>query len=148
MTNTGSFSKDLRTYYLSEQFKVDMKNGKWGSSLTIPVKGVPMTLGINASDDQYSEFRKKILDQSELNITSDYYQTTFSSIPNTNLYEAWVQCINGPRNGLSGFFQGANVESENSVVFSINYRPSAPNEPMPTVTSFNVEPAGSVVSGA
>ncbi|NOS92011.1 MAG: hypothetical protein HOP30_08820 [Cyclobacteriaceae bacterium] len=35
MTNTGSFRQDLKTYYLSEQFKADMKNGKWGASLTL-----------------------------------------------------------------------------------------------------------------
>uniref|UniRef100_UPI004049FE13 hypothetical protein n=1 Tax=Flavobacterium sp. TaxID=239 RepID=UPI004049FE13 len=76
MTNTGSFNKDLRTYYLSEQFKTDMKSGKWGASLTIPIKGVPFSLGMDDSEDKYSELRTKLLEVTELNISQAFYQTS------------------------------------------------------------------------
>lgn len=149
MTNTGSFNKDLRTYYLSDQFTKDMHSGKWGASLTVPIKGVPLTLGMEDSQEKYQEFRSKILNETELSIASNFYQTSFSTIPNTNLYDSYVKCIDlSTQKGLSGFFQGLNVETEDAVVFTIYYKPSAPNEPMPKVTNFNVEPAGSVISGA
>jgi len=148
MTNTGSFSKDLRTYYLSEQFKKDMKSGKWGGSITIPVEGVPVTLGMDFSEDKYNEFKSKLLQVTELSITSSFYQTSFSSIPNANLYEAYNECVR-IKNDVSktGFIQGINVETEDVVVFTIYYRPQAPGDRMPIVQSFNVQPEGSVLSG-
>jgi hypothetical protein len=146
MTNTGSFSKDLRTYYLSEQFKTDMKSGKWGSSVTIPVEGVPITLGMDFSQDSYTEFKNKLMSQSELKIQSDFYKTVYSTIPNTNLYQAYVDCINADVS-KTGFVQGTNIETENTVVFSIYYRPQAEGDPMPTIKSFNVEPSGNIISG-
>jgi hypothetical protein len=148
MTNTGSFSSDLRTYYLSEQFKSDMKSGKWGGSLTLPIEGIPISIGANFSDDQFSEFRNKILQTTQFSIKSDFFKTSFSTIPNTNLYQAYVECqkISGDVS-KTGFIQGTNIETENTVVFAIYYRKQAPNDPMPIVRNFNVEPSGSVISG-
>lgn len=118
MTNTGSFSQDLRTYYLSEKFKTDMKNGKWGGSITIPIKGVPLTLGANESEEKFQEFRSKIISETNLQIQSDYYQTTFSSIPNTNLYEAFNQCIQTVCNeNAIGFFTGKGIDNRGKCCF-------------------------------
>jgi hypothetical protein len=148
MTNTGSFSKDLRTYYLSEGFRTDMKNGKWGGSVTLPIEGVPVTLGMDFSENNYNEFRNKIINQTELNISKDFYQTTFSTIPNTNLYDAYVKCVEIVNDkSRTGFIQGTNVETEDIVVFNFYYRPQAPGDAMPVVSSFNVQPEGSVISG-
>ncbi len=148
MTNTGSFSKDLRTYYLSEQFKTDMKSGKWGGSVTIPIEGIPVSLGMDFSEDKYNEFRSKILAISELNVSKNFYQTSFSSIPNTNLYDAYVQCVRIKEDvSKTGFIQGVNIETEDVVVFNFYYRPQAPGDAMPVVTSFNIQPENSVLSG-
>lgn len=148
MTRTDSFSKDLRTYYLSETFKSDMKSGKWGGSLTIPIKGIPFSIGMNDSEEKFSELRTKLLEVSELNIDEGSVQASFGSIPNTSLYEAFVECTKICVNPYeSGFIQGKNLETEDAVVFTIYYRPSSPDDPMPIVTSFNVLPEGSVVSG-
>lgn len=148
MTNTSSFSQDLRTYYLSETFKSDMKSGKWGASLTIPIKGVPFSIGANDSEDKYTELKTKLLSITELNIGSENAQVLLQSVPNTNLYEAYVNCVtkNGQSN-LYGFIQGTNVETEDAVVFTIHYRPSSPGDSMPKVTSFNVYPTGALLSG-
>lgn len=148
MTNTGSFSKDLRTYYLSEQFKTDMKSGKWGGSVTIPIEGVPFSLGLNFSDDQYNDFRSKLLATTELKVSENFYQTTFGSIPNVNLYEAYVKCV-GIVNDVNktGFIQGVNIETDDFVAFNFYYRPQAPGDAMPLVSSFNVQPEGSIVNG-
>lgn len=149
MTNTGSFSQDLRTYYLSEQFKLDMKSGKWGGSVTIPIEGIPVSLGIDFTETKYNEFRSKILAVSELNISQNFYQTSFSSIPNVNLYQAFVECVRIKEDvSKTGFIQGMNIETEDVVVFNFYYRPQAPGDPMPVVSSFNVQPEGSVISGA
>ncbi|WP_449397426.1 hypothetical protein [Chryseobacterium wanjuense] len=145
MTNTGSFSQDLRTYYLSEQFKTDMKNGKWGGSLTIPVKGVPFTLGASDSEERFQQFRSMIMSETTLNISSDYYQTTFASIPNTNLYEAFNQCIQTICNeNQVGFLPVKELITEDYVVFTIHYRPQVSTDPLPKVEYFKVENALSV----
>ncbi|QNR83025.1 tail fiber protein [Pedobacter riviphilus] len=148
MTNTNSFSHDLRTYYLSEIFKSDMKSGKWGASLTIPIKGVPFSIGANDSEDKYTELKTKLLSITELNIGAENAQMLLQSVPNTNLYEAYVNCVtkNG-QNNLYGFIQGTNVETEDAVVFTIHYRPSSPGDSMPKVTSFNVYPTSALLSG-
>lgn len=149
MTRTESFSKDLRTYYLSETFKSDMRSGKWGGSLTIPIKGVPFSIGMNDSEEKFSELRTKLLEVTELSIDEGSVQTSFGSIPNTSLYEAFVECTKICVNPFeSGFIQGKNLETEDAVVFTIYYRPSSPADPMPVVTSFSVLPEGSVVSGS
>jgi len=148
MSNSGSFSKDLRTYYLSDSFKADMHDGKWGSSLTIPIEGVPVSLGMNYNENDYQAFRSKVLSISELNVSSNFIQTTFSTVPNTNLYDAYNKCVAIVASpGATGFIQGLNVETDNDVVFTIYYRPAAPGDPMPVISDFNVEPAGSVISG-
>lgn len=65
------------------------------------------------------------------------------------MYDAYVKCVDISRqNGLSGFVQGINVETEDAVVFTIYYKPSSPNDLLPVVSNFNVEPNGSVISGA
>lgn len=148
MTNTGSFSQDLRTYYLSESFKQDMKSGKWGSSLTIPIESTLLTLGMDFSDNEYQVFRSRLLQISELNISENMYQTAFSSIPNTNLYDAYTECVRIKNDASrTGFVQGQNVVAEDIVVFVIYYRPQNPDDPMPVVSSFDVQPSGSVLSG-
>lgn len=148
MTNTGSFSKDLRTYYLSEQFRTDLKSGKWGGSVTVPVEGIPVTLGMDFTEDKYNEFKSKILQVSELNISQNFYQTSFSTIPNTNLYDAYIECVRIKEDvSKTGFIQGQNVETEDVIVFAIYYRPQAPGDAMPVVQSFNVQPEGNVISG-
>ncbi len=146
MTNTGSFNQDLRTYYLSESFKSDMKSGKWGASLTIPIKGVPITIGMDDSEDKYSQLRTKLLEVTELKISNTYYETTYSSIPNTNLYEAYTKCVNIIP-GKTGFIQGLNIETEETVVFTVYYQPQSPGDPMPIISNFNVTPANSIISG-
>jgi hypothetical protein len=147
MTRTESFSKDLRIYYLSETFKSDMRSGKWGSSLTIPIKGVPFSISMNDSEDKYTELRSRLIEVTELSIDEGSVQTSFGSIPNTSLYEAFVECNRICFQNGSGFIQGKNLETEDAVVFTIYYKPSSPNDPMPMVTSFNVLPEGSVING-
>jgi hypothetical protein len=145
MTNTGSFNQDLKTYYLSEQFRTDMKNGKWGGSLTIPIKGVPFTLGANDSEERFQQFKSSILSETTLNISSDYYQTTFASIPNTNLYEAFNQCIQTICNeNQVGFLPVKELITEDYIVFTIHYRPQVTSDPLPKVQYFKVENALSV----
>ncbi|MCP9762316.1 hypothetical protein [Lacihabitans soyangensis] len=125
-----------------------MKSGKWGSSLTLPFEGLPISLGANFSEDQFSEFRNRLLKTTQFNVKSDFYKTSFSTIPNTNLYQAYVDCQKIDYDvSKTGFIQGTNIETENTVVFAIYYRPQSPNDPMPIVKSFNVEPTGSVISG-
>jgi hypothetical protein len=124
-----------------------MKSGKWGTSLTIPIKGVPFSIGMNDSEGKFTELRTKLLEISELSIDEGSVQASFGSIPNTSLYEAFVECTRICVNPGSGFIQGKNLETEDAVVFTIYYRPSSPTDPMPVVTSFNVLPEGSIVSG-
>jgi hypothetical protein len=147
MTNTASFSKDLRTYYLSETFKLDMKSGKWGASISIPIEGVPFSIGANDSEEKFQELRTKLLSISELKLEANTVEVLLKSIPNTNLYEAYTRCVEIDGLKSTGFVQGTNIETEDTVVFTIYYRPSSPTDEMPKITGFSVVPENSVISG-
>lgn len=148
MTKTESFAKDLKNYYSSEQFKSDMRSNKWGLSLTIPIQGVPFSIGANDSDERFSELKTKLSAISELRIEQSSVQILLQSIPNTNLYEAYLECMRiNSSNNLFGFVQGKNIETNEFVVFTIYYRPSSRRDKAPVVSGFSVVPEGSVVSG-
>ncbi|MEO8517521.1 MAG: hypothetical protein ABI426_12275 [Flavobacterium sp.] len=148
MTKVDSFSKDLRTYYLSETFKSDMKSGKWGGSLSIPIEGVPFSIGANDSEQRFTELRTKLLSITELRLEENNVQVLLQSVPNINLYQAYVDCVEKSRQmGQSGFIQGTNIETEDNVVFTIYYRPSSPTDAMPVVRAFHIVPEGSILSG-
>src|SRR5689334_10940752 len=54
-----TLSQDMKSYFLSEKFKSDMRDGKWGMSLSLPIDGVPVSIGSNSSDQEFSEFKER-----------------------------------------------------------------------------------------
>ena len=147
MTKTESFGKDLRTYFLSESFKSDLRSGKWGGSLTIPIDGIPFSIGANETEQKFTELRSRILSISELKLEKNNVQILLQSTPNINLYDAYIKCVEISQQNISGFTQGTNIETDDAVVFTIYYKPSSHNDPMPRVTQFNVIPENSIISG-
>lgn len=134
MTNTGSFSQDFRTYLLSETFKKDLQKGRWGGSLTVPIDGIPISIGADANDEEASVFREKILSETELNVDSTWYQSLVISVPDTGLAQIYAQCIEGQRFG----FKTSSARGDGWVSYTITYYNEVPSDPMPTVKLFRV----------
>lgn len=84
-TRTTSFSQDLKIYFQSEQFKSDLKTGKWGAKVDVVVEGVPLGLGANASDTQFSEFVSKVKTATSLQLTQSTFDQLKTAIPDAEI---------------------------------------------------------------
>ena len=141
-----SLNQDIRTYFLSEKFKTDMKEGKWGASLAVPINSVPVSIGANSSDTEFSVFTEKIKKATSFSLSINDLKSISQQLPNEGLYTAYVQCVDITSNkNRTGLIQGQKVENDETVIFSFYYRPASTSERPPKVTSFVVEPKNSLI---
>ena len=138
MTNTGNFSQDFKTYLFSDQFRSDLKNGKWGGSITVPIEGVPVTLGANASDQEVTQFRERISKATEFSVREEHYQTIFSSIPNVELAKTYAKCVIEFEKLHTTGFHIEGTSGSDWVTFDVRYNPAVSTDPMPKVVQFDV----------
>ncbi|NOS92010.1 MAG: tail fiber protein [Cyclobacteriaceae bacterium] len=116
-----------------------------GGIFNIAIKGKLFTLGASDSEEKFQEFRSLIISESIFNISSEYYQTTYSSIPNTNLYEAFNQCIQTVcTENQFGFLPVKELITDDFAVFTIHYRPQVSTDAMPMVQFFKIENVSAV----
>jgi hypothetical protein len=116
---------------------MDLKSGAWGGSLTVPVEGVPVTIGANASSSDLSTFRQKVQQEQSLTIKSSDYQTLASSIPDSEIAQIYSDCISKNCSDRSGFLVEPQV-GDDFALFTITYRKAFDADPMPVVKSFSV----------
>lgn len=135
ITKANTFSMDFRTYLLSDTFKSDLKNGKWGGSITVPVKGQPVSLGADANNEEVSSFQQLIRQETSLSISSSDYQVLTSSIPNVRLGEVYADCLDKQSNRT---FRVIAQYGEDWASFDVKYNPSAPQDPLPKLQLFEV----------
>ncbi len=135
-TDTGNFDQDFKTYLFSSQFKEDLKNNKWGGSITVPIEGVPVSLGANASDAEVSRFRSQISTASSFTISSDYRKTLVSSIPNVDLAKAYSDCLVRVTNAPG--FHVVSSSGDTWANFVVTYTKQVSSDPMPVVSHFEV----------
>ena len=137
IANNGNFSQDFRNYLLTDKFKSDLHNNKWGGSLTVPIHGIPISIGANASDDDYTIFHDKLLQDTNFSVSFSYFQSIVSSIPNVDLARVYSDCVrNMPP--MFGFKVDA-TSGANWASFNISYTPQISTDPMPVVQSFSVK---------
>jgi len=136
MTNTGSFNQDFRTYLLSDQFRQDLHRGKWGASITVPIEGVPVSLGANASDDEFASFRQRVLQATSFSVSESFYQSIASSIPNVDLARVYTDCVERTRR--FGFKVSA-TSGEDWASFVVTYAPEFSSDPLPKVRTLEVK---------
>lgn len=141
ITNTGNFNQDFRTYLLSEQFKQDLRQSKWGGSITIPIEGIPISLGANASEAEFSAFRQRVLQATSFSVSESSYQSIVSSIPNVDLARVYTDCVERTR--TFGFKVNA-TSGEKWVSFVITYTPEISTDPLPKVRTIDVRNGSNV----
>jgi len=135
--NKGNFNSDFKSYLLSETFRKDLRSGKWGGSLTIPIKGVPISLGVNHSDGEYHEFREKILNWDTASVQWDFFQSLSASFPDTQMAAEFNKCLEVliPKEGFS-------VRTEPGVEKFVNsrflYRKAFEMNPTPVVKDIKI----------
>ena len=135
-----SFSSDFKRYLISDTFKSDLKNGKWGGSITVPINGTPVTLGANADKTTVSAFQTRIQEDTSFSMRSDDYLAIHSSVPDIDLATKYVDCvtnidkIESERYG----FQVKATADETTAQFFIEYKPFDITARMPKLESCTV----------
>lgn len=137
IVKTGSFHKDLKTYFSSEEFKKDYHEGSWAGKIGVVIDGVPIELGANSSEADLNEFQKKITQSTSLTVTQSFYDYSSTSIPDVELAKVYTECVIGNRR--YGFKVTPRV-SEKNIFFVVNYFKS-PNEKagMPKIKRFDLK---------
>ncbi|HZV69734.1 MAG TPA: hypothetical protein VFG10_09325 [Saprospiraceae bacterium] len=144
----SSFSSDIWTYFLSQQFRSDLKDGKWGGTLTLPINGVPISIGASSSNEQISTFQSTLQSATQSSIKIVDFVNVVRTLPNPELYAAYNDCIGIIHdNTRTGLILGKKVETEETVLFTFYYRPTGVNQPVPKVKSFTITPSSALVDG-
>lgn len=137
-----SLNQDMRSYLLSEQFRSDLKEGDWGTTFSIPIDGVPISIGLNSSDKEFNEFRQRIEKSTQFSLSTTDYKELTKTLPNPELYNAFVECSG---NNIVGLVKGRKIENDETVIFNFYYRPASTSGKAPKVTSFVVEPKSALI---
>ncbi|MFZ8198397.1 hypothetical protein [Alteromonas portus] len=148
---SDSFNGNLKSYFESDTFKQDFKDGKWslGVSGIIPVgdSGLTSELGLDfgASESSINNFQKKIREAKNIKIDTKFYQSSVTAVPDVAMAKAYVECIEGQK--TFGFYIKNIVDTQNNVVFNISYRKRLSSDPMPVVKSIQVLGSTKVIQG-
>lgn len=144
-SRSENFRSDLRTYFSSEVFREDFRNGRFSAGVEgITVDAVPISLSVGASDDDISRFQQSISQATALTLDRRFGQEMISAIPDADMAKAYVDCIVA----TSGYGFTTDVHPyDDHVVFTIRYTKRLSADPMPVVRRFSVIGARSVEGG-
>jgi hypothetical protein len=97
MSKTDSFSRDLKTFFLSDRFNTWLHDQKGGFSIGLPPIGdlPPLQIGAQASDSDITAFKERIVNMSEEQFRSysDYYLK--KQVVEPKALEEWGKCMAG-----------------------------------------------------
>lgn len=141
ITRQTTFNQDIKTYFSSDEFRKDYKEGKWGGFLSIFADALPIKLGASASETEISEFQKSVREATSIRIDQSFYDYAYTAIPDVELAKAYTECIAVSRR--YGFLVNA-VVNEKDVLFIISYENQVKSDPMPVVTRFEIRNGNNV----
>lgn len=132
MVNTGSFSSDFKSYLTNSTFTTDLRNGKWGGGITVPIYGKPVTLNANADNTEISTFQQNIIQDIKFEVKQEFYNLIVRDIPNVDLAKVFSDCL--PQVG----FRITTSSTGTDATFLIKYIPQNLKDPQPIVSYFNI----------
>ena len=142
IVKTGNFQKDLKTYFSSEEFKKDFHNGNWAGNIGVIIDDIPIELGASASDQDLSEFQKKVTQSKSLTVKQSFYDYSSISIPDVELAKVYSECVGNRRYG----FKVTPRISEKEVFFVINYyKHPTEIDGMPKIRLFTVKGGTNII---
>jgi hypothetical protein len=133
---SGNFTEDLKTYLSSESFEMDLHSGKWGAGIEVIADGIPIGLSANSESDDLHKKQQKIVQSKTLYLNKSFYDYALSRVANVALAEKYNQCLRD-NNLKQGWIVTANI-SDKEVTFTLEYRNSNHDDPMPVVQSLDV----------
>lgn len=135
ITRTANFTQDVRAYLTSNEFRQDLRNGKWGGFLSVVVDAIPIKIGADASNEQITTFQQQVTSATSFSLDQSFYEYAHTAIPDVELAREYTNCIR--ESIVYGFKVTANV-NERDVYFVVTYRKQVSTDPMPRVTLFDV----------
>lgn len=91
-TQTADKTVDYKTYFESEKFKTDYKNGDIDISLGVVVEGIPIDFGFGKSDTEIAEFQEKIKNSTDFKLTEKFYLNNAETFADKNLLDSFIEC--------------------------------------------------------
>ncbi|UBB89935.1 hypothetical protein J4771_00870 [Candidatus Kaistella beijingensis] len=139
--NSSNFENDFKTYLESDQFKKDIEKNKWELGIDVVIDGLPLNLTGNSDNEQVNEFQNKIRSGTTLKLKENFYNNSFSSIPDVELASIYSDCV--AKNCGYGFNLTVNP-SEKDAYFLINYKPLSGSYDMPKVIKLIIKGAKNI----
>lgn len=133
---TSNFNQDVRTYFESDTFKQDLRNGKWEGTLSVVIDGVPLGIGAGASDSEINTFQQKVKSATSFSVTESFYESAQVAVPDVEIARAYTECLE--RTAEYGFRVIPTV-NDRDVIFIVTYRKQNSVDRMPKVVLFDVK---------
>jgi hypothetical protein len=135
-SKTGNFTQDIKSYLSSDQFRQDIRNGKWQGDVAAVVDAVPIKLGVGASNEDVTTFQSKVRAANSFSLSQSFYDYAYTSVPDVELAKVYADCVTNTRK--VGFTVYPTI-NERDVLFVVNYKKANSNDPYPKITLFNVK---------
>ncbi|MDJ1498815.1 hypothetical protein QNI19_38150 [Cytophagaceae bacterium DM2B3-1] len=142
-TRSQNLSSDLKTYFSSEQFETDMKEGDWGATLGVIIDGIPVNLGANSSNQEMTQFRSKIINSKNIQLSQNTYDQLVTALPDVEIAKVYKDCL--AECNKKGF-KVYTTYSNNDATFIIRYDPTLFGDPMPKVQFFSITNGTNIVN--
>jgi hypothetical protein len=137
LNTIASFAQEFKNYLTSDTFRKDLQNGQWGGSITVPIYGVPVTLGAQHTESQYNEFRQKITDLTTESINWQFLQTISVSVPDPQMAKEFNDCLRIRADGELFWYEAE--EADDYVLLTITWKQAHKNDDMPIIKSVILE---------
>ena len=133
-TKTGNFSQDLRTYFLSETFRSDMRSNRWAGGLSVVIDLIPIGLNAGASDQEVTQFQQRIQSGTSVQLSQQFYDNASTRVPDAELAREYNRCLEISQPG----FRITSGTGDRHVTFYVHYRGQVASDTMPKVTFLDV----------
>lgn len=116
-TQTADKTVDYKSYFSSEEFKKDFKDGKVNVGVGITVKGVPLKLDYGSSDTQINEFQKTVRESVDFKITDNFFLNNAETFADNSLIEGYNECMKINQLGFDIWHE----KTSDEITFSVKY---------------------------
>jgi hypothetical protein len=116
-TRSENKDADYKSYFESEKFKTDLKNGSFGLGAGITIEGIPFNLNANSSDEEINQFQEKIKSTVDFKMSNSFFMQSAQIIPNKDIIEAYKECIEDRGFGFHVSYE----TTETTITFRVYY---------------------------
>lgn len=139
MKNTYEFTKEesidqnLRSYFLSDRFDRDYRNGKWSMGIDLVIDSIPFGLSSDSSEQSISEFRKKVEQSQQVTLSARGKEQVSTRILDPKVLQEYRRLVEA-RIATTGFRTKID-DTGSTVMFTITFVKSNESTSWPMIKS-------------